>query len=162
MWLRCEIANGYYGNGKGNKSLVLLEWGNDGGGEMRPKPFLGYYPQLAVSLTPRLSHFLWSPPVSFVFSLLRLSFSFLSPAFPSLSLSVSLSVCLSVLWDGGVRSSWVRQGERERVREGKSVRARRCERGSWEKGGGKERGEGKLARESERGERRKWEREWDR
>lgn len=26
MWLRCEIANRYYGNRKGNKSLLLLEW----------------------------------------------------------------------------------------------------------------------------------------
>lgn len=116
MWLLCEIANDYYGNGKRNKSLVLLEWGNDGGGEMRPKPFLGYYPQLTVSLTPRLSHFLWSPPVSFVFSLLRLSSIILSPAFPSLSLSVSLSVYRSVLWDRGVRSSWVHQGGKERER----------------------------------------------
>lgn len=94
MWLRCEIANGYYGNRKGNKSFLLLEWGNDGGGEMRPKPFLGSYPQLAVSLTPWLSHFLWSPTVGFVFSpLIAFIVSFTRH---SVSHSVLLSVCLSV------------------------------------------------------------------
>lgn len=88
---------------------------------------------------------LWSPPVPFSF-FLWLSFSFLSPAFPSLGLRVSVS-CLSssVLWARGVRSSWVHLGgEREKkwVRKGKSVRTRRCERGRWEKGAAE--GEGEI------------------
>ncbi len=120
--------------------------------------FLGYYPQLAVPLTPRLSRSLWSPPVSFVFSVLQLSFSSLF-----LSLSAPPSACLSALWDRGVRNSWVHSGERERegVREGKSVRAWRCERGRWEKGGGKESVRRKLKKKGLRTNRdgQRWERE---
>ena len=138
MWLWCEIANRYYGNRKGNKSLVLLEWGNDGGGEVRPKPFLRYYPQFAVSLTPWLSHFLWSPPVGFVFSpLIAFIVSFTSLALcVSLRFTVCLSVCLPCemeVWEtaGLIRGKRVWESKKgERVWEQGDVRE------ADEKGGG--------------------------
>lgn len=108
---------------------------------------------------PGVFDFLWSPPVSFVF-LPPPIVSLVSATSLPLSvplLSHCLSICLSCeieVWEaaGSIR----KKRERERVREGKSVRARRCERGRWEKARGEREGEGKISeRKRKRGQRRR-------
>lgn len=96
-------------------------------------------------------HFLLSPPVSFVFLSSLIVFLISVTSLP-LSISLCLTVCPPCEIEVWEAAGSIVEKARERVREGKSVRARRCERGRWETGGEKERVRGKLKREDREGE----------
>lgn len=159
MCLWCEIANGYYGNGEGNKAKCFWSEGTMEKAKWGPNLLLDIIHSLLFLSHSRLSHFLWSLLLAlFFFSLLFPNVFLISVA--SFSLCLSLSHFLSIFI---CPVSWRCEkqlgpsGEKARAGGGKGVGEIRCERGRWEISGGKWRGT-ISKREDEEGEKKECER----